>query len=92
VHNAAHNCLFTTTTRTIDFKDNKIVRVWSSHAIRRSGNLQILFYDGVSAIELLYRVRQLFSEFLKMTKTYLKGQSHEKVYEFLTWDGSFSLN
>jgi hypothetical protein len=22
----------------------------------------------------------------------LKGQSHEKVYEFLTWDGSFSLN
>jgi hypothetical protein len=21
----------------------------------------------------------------------LKGQSHEKVYEFLTWDGSFSL-
>jgi hypothetical protein len=23
---------------------------------------------------------------------WLKGQSHEKVYEFLTWDGSFSLN
>jgi hypothetical protein len=23
---------------------------------------------------------------------HLKGQSHEKVYEFLTWDGSFSLN
>jgi hypothetical protein len=22
----------------------------------------------------------------------LKGQSHEKVFEFLTWDGSFSLN
>jgi hypothetical protein len=22
----------------------------------------------------------------------LKGQSHEKVYEFLTWVGSFSLN
>jgi hypothetical protein len=22
----------------------------------------------------------------------LKGQSHEKVYEFLTWDGSFRLN
>jgi hypothetical protein len=22
----------------------------------------------------------------------LKGLSHEKVYEFLTWDGSFSLN
>jgi hypothetical protein len=22
----------------------------------------------------------------------LKGQSHEKVYEFLTWDGSFKLN
>jgi hypothetical protein len=22
----------------------------------------------------------------------LEGQSHEKVYEFLTWDGSFSLN
>jgi hypothetical protein len=22
----------------------------------------------------------------------LKGQSHEKVYEFLTWDDSFSLN
>jgi hypothetical protein len=22
----------------------------------------------------------------------LKGQTHEKVYEFLTWDGSFSLN
>jgi hypothetical protein len=22
----------------------------------------------------------------------LKGQSHEKVYEFLTWNGSFSLN
>jgi hypothetical protein len=22
----------------------------------------------------------------------LKGQSHEKVYEFFTWDGSFSLN
>jgi hypothetical protein len=29
------------------------------------------------------------------TKQYnyaLKGQSHEKVYEFFTWDGSFSLN
>jgi hypothetical protein len=23
---------------------------------------------------------------------YIKGQSHKKVYEFLTWDGSFSLN
>jgi hypothetical protein len=22
----------------------------------------------------------------------LKGQSHEKVYKFFTWDGSFSLN
>jgi hypothetical protein len=22
----------------------------------------------------------------------LKGQSHEKVFEFFTWDGSFSLN
>jgi hypothetical protein len=22
----------------------------------------------------------------------LKGQSHEKVYEFLTWDDSFGLN
>jgi hypothetical protein len=22
----------------------------------------------------------------------LKGQSHKKVYELLTWDGSFSLN
>jgi hypothetical protein len=22
----------------------------------------------------------------------LKGQSHEKVYEFLTWEDSFSLN
>jgi hypothetical protein len=25
-------------------------------------------------------------------KHLLKGQSHEKVYEFFTWDGSFSLN
>jgi hypothetical protein len=28
----------------------------------------------------------------RMFAFYLKGQSHEKVYEFLTWDGSFSLN
>jgi hypothetical protein len=24
--------------------------------------------------------------------TSLRGQSHENVYKFLTWDGSFSLN
>jgi hypothetical protein len=23
---------------------------------------------------------------------YLKGQSHEKVYRLMTWDGNFSLN
>jgi hypothetical protein len=25
-------------------------------------------------------------------KSTLKGQSHEKVYEFVTWDDSFGLN
>jgi hypothetical protein len=29
---------------------------------------------------------------IDQNKTSLKGQSHEKVYEFLTWDDSFSLN
>jgi hypothetical protein len=32
---------------------------------------------------------KIFSGLIKNT---LKGQSHEKVFEFLTWDGSFSLN
>jgi hypothetical protein len=32
-------------------------------------------------------------EILKIFDEYeLKGQFHEKVYEFLTWHGSFSLN
>jgi hypothetical protein len=29
---------------------------------------------------------------LKNTTNILKGQSHEKVFEFLTWDVSFGLN
>jgi hypothetical protein len=29
---------------------------------------------------------------LRILKSVLKGQSHEKVFKFLTWDGSYSLN
>jgi hypothetical protein len=36
--------------------------------------------------------KEVYTFFLLLFNVPLKGQSHEKVYEFLTWDGSFSLN
>jgi hypothetical protein len=36
-------------------------------------------------------VQCIFDLYVDLFKS-LKRQSHEKVYEFLTWDGSFSLN
>jgi hypothetical protein len=41
-------------------------------------------------------IKYIYKVFMALTvhtsKKCLKGQSQEKVYEFLTWDGSFSLN
>jgi hypothetical protein len=67
------------------------------------GVLRIKFSDRKFELVLVERVYTVckrraqgcvISSFLllKTAPSSLKGQSHEKVYEFLTWDGSFSQN
>jgi hypothetical protein len=36
-------------------------------------------------------IKQVYSEWIVLGATALKGQSHEKVFEFLTWDGTVVL-
>jgi hypothetical protein len=56
----------------------------------------VTLWNQLSITGLRFKLGSRFQVFIKarffQIKIHLKGQSHEKVYEFLTWDGSFSLN
>jgi hypothetical protein len=77
----------------VEFMIKKTLRILFETFQDHGENFKLLLCKRNSTLHVLITKLKQFTAAKTMQKTRsLKGQSHEKVYEFFTWDGSFSLN